>query len=1443
MENKINRVGAPLVALGVIIGAIKTLLLDFSDIAATLESSETIIFFLLSLFLIVSGVFIKLLSRRQSILCRPEALRLVRNNRAHLTGRDDDIESLIHSCRTHPLVFLVGASGAGKSALLQAGLLQDLRADAGLLPIYVETLLDGPSWEEAPWRAVSVALNAAPAFSAEARQKLGWNDPLPLAECSDALAKIQPTLGLTPLLILDQFDDYQNVHRNRFLQNRSWLQPDELCQQNGFWRSLRDHLEGEAPRLHVMIVTRRDAADGLGCVHFGQPRTVSLATLPPHEIGPLLARLTEPVDGNTVIKNPEGGWRDLCHRLETDLTREGRVLPQQLKVVLAALATLPRQRVTLRSYERAGGARGLEAQFIETAVQAAAEAHDQSRHPIRQALVALVDRTSEVPKATATREDDLLKIINEADREAARAVLEDLERREVMRQRASSDLENPLWQLDHDYLANAVLEAERRANRWTYRLEDGARALAAANGPLWTTWRNRWRALLPTGVQIAFLVDRLRSRFRYGKFRGYAWVSTLRFAPHVLVLAFVVFAGIQQSRQLQQNRIEAAFQTSIKKFNTSAELSDGEAQTLRAIAAQELAVRRHFTKLFLTDPDHARVFSKAPIMFGRALLGTSPSMHDWTKGLVQSLAVEAQEDWEKILPTAFQLAYILGTPEVFPIEAWLHVLQRSYHDPLSGGPDLEIDRNHRYLLHDRVLWAGFDAFLIQQDHDTRRAIFDQAVTRLIEPSRDNRGMAYDAALFIISRILTQNTAKENAIRFRDAAIEQINGENHQEHIITAAQLCILAMSPTDLLSFYIESNELLNNINEMENVGTIIHLLGFSMEATDGDELSNLFSFALNTALKSKMSDKLEGSYYHISRTLDRIDDYSFFKSLSLSKDDIYDLMKRVTLYSINKYGSYPYALSGTLSRLLSFYGEIEYKHLLERSVSAFIEKPSLHNTTIMEATAEAMLYRRPGDGLTPSLWYAEQIRRIIEAIPSISDPRVLKAIPSTIRYLNYGVSKQTAKTLAHLAEKIMRLPANDDEPYFLSILDIIDGLYSFSNQESSIDAHHFNEEWRSCKGDRKNYTYSEFLNCANDYRFYLDRIWELAPNLFDGEYIQGKKIKTFCENARRIVPYYNSNIDRDALFELIFHYVIHEPKRNEITYFSIYKDRINCIFDLTLAEFGEIAATRLSAELIGPRKNSAYSVIPLYISLLADRVSPDVARELATRLLEAANAPEYADRRASLYMGLTALAAAYHVDRATVEDWAQRAVAGFLKESTVKDLPLLAWTLEVVADDLSETARGELALTILDRLRTSSQPAATTAWARALGVLARNKWPDEFQARIEAEAFAALRNPLTVGLPGAVVLSVLRGDPPRTVRWAPAFWFTDFRYTDFPDRRAHIQDGLAKPLPEVAWVDSADGRDVIDDGLAPVVVWAKKEQSQGRLSEIDLEAPLSLEP
>ena len=324
---------------------------------------------------------------RPSVLLRPEAMRLVAANPHHLIGRQDEIAQLERLCLDHTLVFLTGESGAGKTALVQAGLAPTLRADRRLLPLYVQVW--GQDWEEGPRVATGQALWNG--LTAEQREDAGLEGfPDGLSQLFEHLLNVRYALGITPLLIFDQFDDYQTRHRTQFFteQGRTWLSAAAVRERNAFWDGVASLLNSD--RAHCLFVTRADRADGLEAVRFTEPRVFRLDRLQGRYVGSLLARLTATEDSaSPIIQNPEQGWTKLSERLERDLVSDGFALPQQVNTVLAGLQQL--RYLTTADYDRAGQTTGLEALHIEACIRGAARKAGIPEDVVRALLLKMTE--------------------------------------------------------------------------------------------------------------------------------------------------------------------------------------------------------------------------------------------------------------------------------------------------------------------------------------------------------------------------------------------------------------------------------------------------------------------------------------------------------------------------------------------------------------------------------------------------------------------------------------------------------------------------------------------------------------------------------------------------------------------------------------------------------------------------------------------------------------------------------------------------------------------------------------------------------------------------------------------------------------------------------------------------------------------------------------------
>ncbi|MEM5295423.1 ATP-binding protein [Burkholderia sp. JPY481] len=481
---------------------------------------------------------------RASRLENPDAFTLRPTGPETLVGRERDLENLLAIVKRRRLVLIAGESGCGKSALLAAGLVPKLKAAEGLLPCEIRDW--GDDWVRGPLAAALEALfDALPQSN---RDRLAWNaapdlaadEPSLRTELNARLQAVVDILGRRPLLIADQFDDYQTKHRHRFIRRKgNWLSPRVLARANSFWRLIRDGLHDG--RLHLVVVTRADTALGLSCVRFpGEDSTDGwpLDRVAPDYLRPLLRNIAPEKADPPVISNPEGGWFDLRDRLERDLNAEGAVLMQQVRIVLLGLRQLPL--LTPRHYRAAGGLHGVETLYVFRALTHASNAAGGGPEGLRIAralLNALIlpAGPDQPPKANRASLEDLDRLAGGTGR--AQSILASLERDEIVRPAEGTGV-SAAWQLDHDYLAGAVLNEARQADRWSVALRDGKRRYDDAVGD----WRRRLAAILPVSTLVRICWERARGRLRFGDAASYALISAIRPAFVVVCLALICVA-------------------------------------------------------------------------------------------------------------------------------------------------------------------------------------------------------------------------------------------------------------------------------------------------------------------------------------------------------------------------------------------------------------------------------------------------------------------------------------------------------------------------------------------------------------------------------------------------------------------------------------------------------------------------------------------------------------------------------------------------------------------------------------------------------------------------------------------------------------------------------------------------------------------------------------
>lgn len=562
-------------------------------------------------------------ARGRSRLLHPDRLRLDASNPDHLFGRRDVVRRLHRFCLDHPQIHLIGPSGSGKSAVLKGGLIRSL-SSSPLLPVYIET------WGIDPERGPSAALSQAiwESLPEECRQKLNLNIAPAPDDAFAVLIQIRSKCGRKPILIFDQFDDYQIRHRKIFINRKNtWIRPKKLVASIQFFRSVRELLE--AGTIHCLFATRADNAAGLESVRFKTPVVYNLDNLSSATVKGLIQDITRVSETDSpVIERPDRGWDRLAARLVDDLAADGTILAAQMRLALLSMAEL--DALTISAYDRAGGLEGLEAKYIEGQIANSARAAGLPRVAIRRLLLDLVDQESGEIAKTVSRPFGFIKdsLLPWAVSEGKlQVVLEDLTFKEVIRKRINPDARQDEYSLCHDYLSTAVREVEARANRPAMVLKESEKSFRAAAGIV-----ERWNALLSIRQLFSIFVGRARRQIRFRGSKYYIALSLLRPLVVTLMVACVA-AAFRHYYVEDENRSEALDLIESLDWRTESP-SPTELRSLWQLAQKSPNLKIEFVELALSGKRNSIRFTRRRAEIARALTGLDPSLRKTIEGVV-----------------------------------------------------------------------------------------------------------------------------------------------------------------------------------------------------------------------------------------------------------------------------------------------------------------------------------------------------------------------------------------------------------------------------------------------------------------------------------------------------------------------------------------------------------------------------------------------------------------------------------------------------------------------------------------------------------------------------------------------------------------------------------------------------------------------------------------
>ena len=298
-------------------------------------------------------------------------------------GRSEEKQVVIGNLRGARLTILYGPSGVGKTSLLQAGVLHDLREQvrtnvaAGRAPFAICAFR---AWREDPLPRLVEALHAASAEACGGEQLPTWSTGTPLVETLRAWTQRVRTL----LVVLDEFQDYFLYHPDEHGERAFAKEFPELVNDPNlrvhFLLSLRedslarlDRFTGRIPRLfanHLRVehLDRRGGHEAIvrpleqwnSSAEAGKEVTIEPALVE--------ALLTQVETGKVLVEGAETGVGTVAG------ADESRIEAPYLQLVLNRLWTeeqRARSRVLrLQTLERLGGARRIISTHLDTTMAA-----------------------------------------------------------------------------------------------------------------------------------------------------------------------------------------------------------------------------------------------------------------------------------------------------------------------------------------------------------------------------------------------------------------------------------------------------------------------------------------------------------------------------------------------------------------------------------------------------------------------------------------------------------------------------------------------------------------------------------------------------------------------------------------------------------------------------------------------------------------------------------------------------------------------------------------------------------------------------------------------------------------------------------------------------------------------------------------------------------------
>lgn len=311
---------------------------------------------------------------------------------------DELIERIAADVPYRNFLAIVGASGSGKSSVVRAGLIPQLRSGAilGSRSWFICEMVPGAN----PLSALTQALlSVAPGAPPRLQEQLKSDPRALLWAVDNMMANVEGDL----LLFIDQFEELFTTVK-------------EEAERTHFMELLRQAVAAQGSRLRVIVTLRADFYDRpLLYEGFGEIMQQRTQVVLPLNINEIERAITSPAHRVGAQVNT-----DLVAAIIADVREEPSVLPLLQYALTEVYERSDGMYLTLDAYVESGGVEGALARRAEDVYQSLNESQQETVHQLFLRLVTLGEHTADTRRRARQRE---LMSISNVSREEVEKVL------------------------------------------------------------------------------------------------------------------------------------------------------------------------------------------------------------------------------------------------------------------------------------------------------------------------------------------------------------------------------------------------------------------------------------------------------------------------------------------------------------------------------------------------------------------------------------------------------------------------------------------------------------------------------------------------------------------------------------------------------------------------------------------------------------------------------------------------------------------------------------------------------------------------------------------------------------------------------------------------------------------------------------------------------------